>query len=198
MSDLTYTGSWVPSSDATPALGPSASAYTGTADGVEYTVTVGTSGSGTTTSYTWTSTDPTDASGGHGIAQNGTVVDIGTQGIEITFAKGTTYSGASYQIHAGTEPDTAVKLASTATGAGIVATAKTTSAKPAWTNTAVTITGGGVGSSDYGTAVEFMSAAQGQGMGSYTVTPGVKVTTDPNTWAATYTAGVQYSVTTGP
>lgn len=198
VSDLTYTGTWAQTSGTTTALGSSTSAFTGTADGVAYTVTVGTNTSSTSTPYTWTSTDPTDLAGGSGTATNGTAVEVGTTGLYINFASATTYSGVSYKIKAGTQSASAFSLDTAATGAGITAASGTTSADPVFVGNTTTVTGGGVGSTTYGTAIKFVSAALNTGMGTYTLDPGAQVTADASSWAATYTAGVQYSIVTGP
>ena len=199
LSDFTYTGSWTQMSGTTTALASASSAFTGTGNGVEYTVTVGSGGSGTSTPYTWTSTDATDHAGGSGTATNGTPAAIGTKGISINFASSTTYpSGAAYQIDAGTQSASALSLDTSATGVGITAATGTTSADPTFANNGTTVTGGGVGSSSYGTAVKFSSTEVNNGMGTYTVDPGAQVNADASSWAATYTAGVQYSIVTGP
>jgi|GEM_PF-2443425 len=205
VSDLTYTGPWVQIAGSTTSIAPVTGTYTGTADGVEYTVTVTTSTTGTThkTGYKWASTYPntTNNSGATGLtATAGTPVTIGTKGVQIEFASGTTYpAGAEYEIKVGTQPTTAFQLDNTASGAGITATTGTTSAPPVLENSGATLSGGAsVGLTRYGTAVNFLSAAQGTAMGSYTVKPGVSVALDPQTWAATYKAGVQYTIATGP
>jgi len=199
VSSLTYTGNWKQTSGTTTALGATSSgAFTGAADGVVYTVTVGSGGSGTSTPYSWTSDDPTDKAGGSGTATNGAAESLG-DGITIDFASGTTYpDGDTYQIHAGTQAASAISLDTSATGASITAASGTTSTAPTFVGNGTTVTGGGAGPNDYGTAVEFVSAALDTGMGTYTIDPGAQVTTDSNSWAATYTAGVQYSIVTGP
>jgi hypothetical protein len=201
VSDFTYTGAWSQTSGTTTALSSSTSAaYGDTQDGVTYTVTVGSGGSTTSTPYTWTSTDSADKAGGSGTATNGTAASIGTKGITILFASGTTYpSGAVYTIHAGTMPSSALSLDTAASGAAVTAGSGTTSPNPTWVNNATTVTGGGVGPTNYSsTAVKFVSAAVNTGMGTYTVNPGVQVNADPSAWAQTYTAGVQYSIVSGP
>jgi hypothetical protein len=47
-------------------------------------------------------------------------------------------------------------------------------------------------------SIEFVSAAPDTGMGNYIVNPGVTFNADVNSWAAIYTANVQYSIVTGP
>lgn len=200
VSDLTYTGTWTQVTGTTTPLGTATSAYTGTADGVEYTVTVGSGGTATSTPYSWTSTDPTTKTGGTGTATNDTAVTIGTLGIKINFAASTTYpAGAAYRIEAGTQTASAFVLDGKATGAGITAATTTSSTAPTFEHTGTVVAGGAtVGLSSYGTAISFMTAAQGTGMGTYTVKPGIKVTLDPQSWKAAYKAGVQYTIATGP
>jgi len=199
LSDFTYTGSWKQTSGTTTALGSATSAFTGTGDGVEYTVTVGPGATTSSTPYTWTTNDSTDSAGGSGTATNGTPVEIGTRGIYINFASGTSYaSGDAYQIDAGTLSSSALSLDSSASGASITPSSSTTSANPTFVNSGTTVVGGGVGSTTYGTAVKFVSASVGTGEGTYTIDPGASVSSDSNSWAASYTAGVQYSIVSGP
>jgi len=199
VSPLSYTGSWTQTSGAATALGNSSfgGAFDGLADGITYTVTVGSGGSGTSTPFTWTSNDPTDKAGGSGTATNGTAKEVGTKGITIDFTSGTTYpEGATYTIDAGTQSLDALSL-DTAAGT-VTAQGSTTSADPTLTGNGTTIVAGGPSQTDYGNAVTFVTAATGTGMGTYDVYPGVKVTADDSSWAATYTAGVEYSIVSGP
>ncbi len=199
VSDLTYTGAWVAQGGATALTTATSGTYTDTQDGVVYTVTTGifTSGIG---SFTWTSTDSTDHLGGSVTVATASLPSaVGTKGITINFGTQTLVSGLVYRIEAGTESPSAFSLLSGATGAGITAASGTTSTAPAFVLSGTTVTGGGVGSTAYGsTAIKFVSAAINTGMGTYTVNPGVQVVTDANSWAATYTAGVQYSIVSGP
>jgi hypothetical protein len=168
-------------------------AFTDTVDGVTYTVTTGliTAGIG---SFSYTSTDANDASGsGTSIIGN---TAIGTKGLTLNFGGQTIASGSQYRIHAGTQSSSAVSLNTGAGGAGVTITSGNTA--PSLTNNGATLTGGGVSSSSYGTAVKFVSAATGNGMGTYVATPGVNVATDATSWAATYSAGLQYSIVSGP
>lgn len=197
VSDLSYTGAWSQISGTTTALGTTTSpAYTGTKDGVAYTVTVGTGGTAASTPVTWSSNLSTTANkSGSGTATNGTLFAVGTLGVKITFKSGTTYpTGAVYEIKVGTQPKNAISLDKTASGAAITPGTGVTNPPPAFYGSAMT--GGGVGS--YGTAITFLKATLNHGMGNYTVTPGVNVQTDPQTWAATYKANVQYTIATGP
>ena len=197
VSDLAYTGSWVAGGSATALTTATSGAFTGTQNGVEYTVTTGTITSGAG-SYTWTSTDTTDSAGGSGTAVASTANAVGTMGITVDFGTQSLTSGFVYKIEAGTQAASAFSLDTAATGAGITAVSGTTSTAPTFAGNSTTVSGGGVGSTTYGTAVKFVSAALNTGMGSYTVDPGAQVNADPSSWAATYTAGVQYSIVTGP
>lgn len=192
VSDLVYTGSWKAEGSATALDTATSGAYTGTVDGDEYTITTGTITSGAG-SYTWTSNNPggSGSYNGSGNADASTANAVGTRGITIDFGTQSLASGSVYEIKAGTLPASAMSLDTLATGSGVTASSGTTSEAPA-------LVGSGVGQTDYGTAVKFVSALADTGMGTYTVNPGVKVTADASSWAATYAAGVEYSIVTGP
>jgi len=217
LSDFTYTGSWKQTAGTATALAavssgrrpgpvpgtvititaPNGGTFDGTADGVEYTVKVGADATSSSTPFTWTSDDPTDKAGGSGTATNGVPADVGTKGITIDFVSGTTYpEGATYQVDAGTLSPDAVTLSPSY--GSVTAGTSTTSADPTLVGLADTVAGGGTSVSDYGTAVKFVSAAVDTGMGTYVIEPGVQIVADPSSWAATYTAGVQYSIVSGP
>ena len=197
VSDLSYTGAWVAQGSATALTTTSSTAYTGTQNGVEYTVTTGTITSGAG-SYTWTSTSTTDSAGGSGTAVASTANAVGTLGVTINFGTQSLTSGFVYVVDVGTQSASAFTLDTAATGASITAASGTTSADPTFVGNSTTVSGGGVASTAYGTAVKFVSAALNTGMGTYTVNPGASITADASSWAATYTAGVQYSIVTGP
>ena len=198
VSDLSYTGSWAAQGSATALTTATSGAFTGTQDGVEYSVTTGTITSGAG-SYTWTSTDTTTGNPtGSGTAVASTANAVGTQGVTIDFGAQSLTSGFVYVIKVGTQSASAFSLDTTATGAGVTPVSGTTSTAPTLVGNSTTVSGGGVASTAYGTAVKFVSAALNTGMGSYTVDPGAQVNADASSWAATYTAGVQYSIITGP
>lgn len=197
VSDLSYTGSWVAQGSATALTTATSGAFTATQDGVEYSVTTGTITSGAG-SYTWTSTDTTDSAGGSGTAVASTANAVGTQGVTIDFGTQSLTSGFVYVIKVGTQSASAFSLDTAATGASVTAVSGTTSTAPAFVGNGTTVSGGGVASTAYGTAVKFVSAALNTGMGSYTVDPGAQVNADASSWAATYTASAQYSIITGP
>ena len=196
VSDFTYTGTWTQTAGTTQALATnSAGTYTGTNDGVYYQVTVASGGTGTSTPYSYTSND--GGASGSGTATNGTATALGLNGITITFASGTTYAaGDVYVVHAGTQSSSLISLDS-AVGS-ITPAAGTTSPSPSFVNSGTTVTGGGTGLTTYGTAVKFVSAAVNTGMGTYNISPGVSVSIDGSSWAASYVGGVQYTIATGP
>jgi YVTN family beta-propeller protein len=191
-SNFIYTGNWSPVGSA-PALSSDASAsYTGTADGDTYTVTI-TSVSGATVNFSYSSTN---GASGTGTATAGTAADVGANGLTITFSTSATYAtGDAYQIEVGAQNPSALVLDDTSSSATVAPYGGATSTPPAYVNATATVKGGG---STYGTAVPFLSAAQDTGMGEYTVSPQVKVTTDLNSWAANYTSDVQYTISSGP
>ncbi len=198
MSDFTYTGSWVAQGSATALATASSGAFTGTQDGVEYTVTTGTITAGAG-SYTWTSTDTTTGNPtGSGTAVASTANAVGTLGVTIDFGTQALTSGFVYVIKAGTQNAAALTLDTGASGASITPASGTTSANPAFVGNTTAVTGGGVSATAYGTAVKFVSAALNTGMGTYTVNPGAQIVSDSNSWATSYTAGVQYTIATGP
>ena len=197
VSDLSYTGSWVAQGSATVLTTATSNPFTDTQNGVEYTVTTGAIASGAG-SYTWTSTDTANNSGGSGTAVASTANAVGTKAITINFGTQTLASCSVYIIKAGTESANAMTLDTAATGASITASGGTTGANPTWVNNSTAVTGGGTASTAYGASVKFVSAALMAGMGSYTINPGMSITADASSWAGTYTAGVQYSIVTGP
>lgn len=194
VSDLTYTGTWAAVGAATALTTATSGAFTDTADGVTYTVTTGTITAGVGT-FTYTSTDAGDASGS-GTAVATTNNAVGTKGLTVNFGTQNLTSGSQYRIHAGTESASALSVDTAAAGAGVTTTAGNTA--PTLTGNGTSVSGGGVSQSSYGSAVKFVTASVGNGMGTYVATPGVSIATDVTSWAATYTAGVQYSIVTGP
>jgi len=191
-SNFVYTGKWTPTGSA-PALGSTSSAsYTGSADGDTYTVSV-TGVSGSTISFSYSSQN---GATGTGTATAGTAANVGTNGLTITFSSSTTYStGDEYQIQVGSQNKNALTLADGGSPASVAPYQGTTSTAPTFVNQTAAVTGGG---STYGTAVSILSAPTYTGMGEYTVTPAATVNTDINSWAATYTGQIQYTIASGP
>lgn len=194
VSDLTYTGTWSAVGSASALTTSGSGAFTDNVDGVTYTVTSGGIVAGVG-SFTYTSNDSNDASGS-GSSLLLTNNAVGTKGLTINFGALTISSGSQYRIQVGTQSNSAVSLDTAAGGAGV--STMTGNTAPTLTNNGAGLTGGGVSSSSYGTAVKFTSAAVGNGMGTYVATPGVNVATDATSWAATYSAGLQYSIVSGP
>lgn len=198
VSPLTFTGSWAASSGSTALASSGAGSFTGTTDGVYYTVTVTTTGLGAALAYSWTSNAAGDTGGGSGTAVAGSA-NIGTHGISIAFNPTGTYTaGNSYTVLAGTQSVSALAV-HTATEATIVSNG-TSSPPPSYINNGTTITAGaGVGTE--GAAIQVLEAAVGQGAsgtGSYSAAPGVTISADSNSWAATYTGNLTYSIVAGP
>jgi hypothetical protein len=91
-----------------------------------------------------------------------------------------------------------MSLDTSAPGVAITPGPLTLSPSPTFVNNGLTVTGGGPGVTAYGSPVKFLSAAVNTGMGTYTVVPGVRIATDASSWAATYNAGVSYTIAVGP
>lgn len=193
VSTLNYTGTWTPVGTPTGTVTPAAGTYTGSADGAQYGVKV-TGVSGTTVTFSWTSTDPADKAGGSGATATvlGPAVAVGTKGVSVAFAT-TPAAGDSWTVNVGNENANALSI----TGATITPVTGVVSPNPTFVATNPTVLpAGGVGT--FGSAVKFLDAAVGQGMGSYTAVPAVKLSLDTNSWAGTYSASVQYTIATGP
>ena len=192
-SSFTYTGQWAVQGAAPALAAGAAGSYTGTADGLMITVSVGTGGTTSSTPFTWFDNQ---GGSGSGSATNGTPAPV-ELGITIDFAAGTAYTpGSQYVVQVGAQSTTALGLEISVPGAGVTAGTGVLSPAPALQNSGSAVPAGGSGT--LGTAVQFLSAATTDGMGTYSVSPGVSVATDTNSWAATYIAEVQYTIATGP
>jgi hypothetical protein len=195
VSDFTYTGVWT--NTGSPLVDATSGAYTGTQDGVVFTVdaTGISNGAG---SFTWSSTASTNSTGsGTAVASIATVLD--TQGVSINFGTATETPGTLFELQAGTQASSALSLLSSAVGAGATVEDGSLSAPPALVSAEATVSGPSTGPAEgYGAAIKFVAAAANTGMGSYTVNPGVSFTADQNSWANLYTANVEYSIVTGP
>jgi len=153
-------------------------------------VAVGSGGTSSSTPFTWSDTA---GNSGTGTATNGTPAAV-EDGVTIDFATGTTYtSGDQYSVHVGAQAAQALLLDS-AQGS-ITPAAGVQSPAPTFVNSGVAVIGGGT---TFGAAVPVVSAALGEGMGTYGVAPGVLVVADASSWAATYVAQVQYTIASGP
>lgn len=190
ISQAVYTGGWNAGNGDPSLNSDQGGGYIGNIDGVQVVVST-TSSSGTTTSFTWVDNMGHSGSGVDTNGQNYNIED----GLSINFAPNVSYaSGDQYSLDAGAQPTDAVQLY-TAVGT-ITPQTGTNSPAPQLINNGVIVQAGGAGS--YGTAVPFVSAAQLQGMGSYTVAPGVQVSVDSSAWAATYVAQAEYTIASGP
>jgi len=194
VSNLTFNGTWVAQGSALALTTATSNAFTDTVDGVAYIVTTGTITAGAG-SFTYTSTDSADASGS-GTAVASINNAVGTKGLTINFGTQAITSGSKYQIKVGTESASAISLNTSASGAGVITVSGNTA--PTLLSNGTTVSGGGVASTSYGTAVKIASAAPLHGVGTYVITPGVNAATDAQSWAATYSAGLQYTIVTGP
>lgn len=204
ISPLAFTGTWVAGSNngstSTSLTSTAAGSYTGTADGVSYTLKVTTATTGGVTAFSYTSTAAADPSG-TGSATNGTPTAVGNEGLAITFDSSGTYKvGDTYTVLTGTQSASALTV-DTAT-APAVSSSNTTSPGPGYVNNGSTIpAGSAVGTVNSAGAVRVLSAALGQGAsgtGYYTAAPGVSITADNNSWAKTYSGTLVYSIVTGP
>jgi hypothetical protein len=110
---------WAALNGAPPLTTAGSAPFTGTTDGITYTVTTGlvTSGVG---SFTYTSTNPGDPSGS-GTAVASTAAHVGTAGLTITFGVLSIASGAQYRIKAVAERlrGRIVSVSGTAAGAAV-------------------------------------------------------------------------------
>jgi hypothetical protein len=195
VSDFTYTGVWT--NTGSPLVDATSGAYTGTQDGVVFTVdaTAISNGAG---SFTWSSTATTNNTGsGTAVASIATVLD--GQGVSINFGTVSPTAGTLYQLQAGTQAPSALSLLSTATDAAVTVVDSSTSADPVLVPATTTVAGPSSGvAQGFGTPLKFVAAAPNTGMGEYLVIPGVTFHADVNSWAALYTANVEYSIVTGP
>lgn len=198
VSSLTFTGTWANVGTAPALTVATSGAFTDTVDGATYTVTIGAGGLVAGVGpYSWTSTDAADAAGGSGATTAGaTNPTIGTKGVSINFGVQAIAAGSVYRLHVGTQATSALAVNTGVAGAGVTTTVG--NAAPTLTGNGTTLTGGGPASTAYGTAVKIATAAVGNGMGTYVVTNGVSLSTDVTSWAATYSAGLQYSIVSGP
>jgi hypothetical protein len=201
VSDFTYTGVWT--TTGAPLADATSDAYTGTQNGVVYTVTAGALADGAG-SFEWACPEcgagnvsgvGTATTSGDNVLVDGSV----SQGVSINFGTLNTESSTVYQLQAGTQASDALSLLSSADGAGATVADGSLSAPPALVSATTTVSGPSTGPAQgYGAAIKFVAAAANTGMGSYTVNPGVSFTADQNSWANLYTANVEYSIVTGP
>jgi hypothetical protein len=152
-----------------------------------------TSVSGSTIGFSYISSN---GATGTGTATTGTAATVGSNGLTIAFSTSSTYStGDEYQIRVGAQNANSMILDNSLGAASITSTVSDPSAPPTFANDIATVAGGGT---TYGASVPFLSAPSGAGMGEYKVTPQAVISTDVNSWAASYTADVEYSIASGP
>ncbi len=185
-----YTGTWFPLGVAQPLSISTSSPYTGTQDGITYTVTV--TGSGTATYSSNTSNDPN----GTFTFTAGSQASFGANGLSISIPSGVT--SGTYEIHVGSQSRNALTLDNTNPPAA-VGSSVGNSQPPAFVNdTAPLPYGASASQLSYGSSVKFVDAPLYAGMGSYLVQPLGSVAIDSNSWAATYTSNIQYNIVSGP
>jgi hypothetical protein len=183
------TQSWVPTGSALSTN--TSGGYTGTVVDANYQVTV-TSDGGTTVAVAWTGTES-----GSGTATKNAAFTVGTHGITITFATGTTYVATDrYNIKADVLATSAMTMA---VGGSCTATGTTGTGTniPVMINTASTVTGGTYNA--FGAAVKVISGPVGEGLGTFTCTPKATLSVDSNNaLSGSYTANAQFTIATGP
>ena len=184
---FTHTGAWVVG--ASHALASTAAgAFTGITHDATYTVTV-TSDGGTTVALSYVGAET-----GSGTATKGAAFAVGTKGLTIDFASGTTYAATDKYT---SRNDVLATSALVMAGIGTCTTSTGAVNAPTWTNTAATITAGTPNT--FGTAVKFLTDTTNTGSGAWTCTPTATLTIDPNTGlAGSYTATAQYTIVSGP
>jgi hypothetical protein len=192
---ITGTGAWAPGASAALANNNSGQ-YISTTSAAAYTVTVtGPSLAGSpTVAISWSGEET-----GSGTATKGSAFAVGVQGMTITFLSGQAYTTSDvYTAQVGNLATSALAVASGTTTITTVGSTKAGSNLPTATGGTSTVTSGGVSTYSV-TPVKIVSAAKLAGVGTFTVTPGVTLTWDPNnTWALPYTASAQYTIASGP
>ncbi|HEY8674735.1 MAG TPA: hypothetical protein VIO13_02035 [Candidatus Dormibacteraeota bacterium] len=184
---FSYVSTW--SAGASHALSTTAaSTYSGAVHDATYKVTV-TSDGGTTVVLAYTGTQS-----GSGTATKGVAFAVGSNGLKITFATGTTYvTTDTYTVRADVLSTTALTLAGP--GACVAGTGAINA--PSWTNNAAVVTSGT--SITFGTPVKILTDATNTGTGAWTCTPKAKLSVDSNTGlAGGYQATAQYTIASGP
>lgn len=195
-------GAWSQTSGTATALSTTSSgAYTGSAGAGSITVTVTQALDttlATTLSISYTDVENGTTTNGTATATKGSATTL-THGLTVTFASGTAYpQNAAYQAKFGILPTTALALNTAQASVSASGTTVGGTNLPSFVNNSSTVTAGGP--STYSAApVKFISAAATTGVGSFTVAGGGTITWDPNNvWQASYTAGAQYTIASGP
>ncbi len=183
---FTHTGAWAVTGHALSTT--AAGAFTGTTHDAVYTVSV-TSDGGTTVVVSWAGAET-----GSGTATKASAFAVGTKGLTITFATGTTYTNADKYV---SKNDVLGTSALTMAGTGTCVAGTGAVNAPTWTNTAQPIVAGTP--TAFGTALKFLTSATNTGTGAWTCTPKARLKVDPNTGlAVSYTATAQYTIVSGP
>jgi hypothetical protein len=195
-------GAWSQTSGTATALSTTSSgAYTGSAGAGSITVTVTQALDttlATTLSISYTDVENGTTTNGTATATKGSATTL-THGLTITFATGTAYpQNAAYQAKFGILPTTALALNTAQASVSASGTTVGGTNLPSFVNNSSTVTAGGP-STYSASPVKFISAAATTGVGSFTVAGGGTITWDPNNvWQASYTAGAQYTIASGP
>lgn len=183
-----HTGAWAAVGASHALATTAAGAYTGTTHDATYTVSV-TSDGGTTVVASWAG-----AEAGSGTATKGAAFTVGTKGLTITFASGTTYTNSDKYI---SRNDVLATSALVMAGAGTCVAGTGAVNAPTWTNTAATVTAGTP--TTFGAATKILTSPTNTGTGAWTCTPKATLTIDPHTGlAGSYTATAQYTIVSGP
>jgi hypothetical protein len=192
---ITGTNAWTPGLSAALANNNSGQ-YTGTTTAAAYTVTVSAASAGATTTVaiSWSGEET-----GSGTATKNTPFAVGALGMTIDFLSGQAYATTDvYTAQVGNLATSALAAAQATTTIAVVGTTTGGTNLPTATGGTSTVTSGSV-STYSGTPVKVVTAAKLNGKGTFTVTPGVTLTWDPNnTWALPYTASAQYTIASGP
>ena len=191
-------GPWQQGTGASALTSTASGAYTGTAGAASVVVTISTGGTALNTPFTWVDIEgATSTNGTVSTCANGSACAV-SNGVTITFNSATAYtSGWTYTAHVGVLATTALSLA-TGSAAGPTPNGTTLGGlnDPSFLNNLSTV--------PTASAVKFVHATAGTGLGSFTLSPGVTITWDPNnTWSSTvsganYTATATYTITSGP
>ena len=191
---ITGTNAWVPGASHVLANNNSGQ-YTGATQAAPYTVTVtaASAGAATTVAISWSGDEV-----GSGTATKNTPFVMGVRGMTIDFLTGQLYATTDvYTARVGNLATSALALAQSTTVITLVSGAGGSNL-PTATGGTSTVTSGST-STYSATPVKFVTAANTNGVGTFTVTPGVTLTWDPNnTWALPYTASAQYTIVSGP
>jgi hypothetical protein len=169
--------------------------YTGATQAAAYTVTVTAASAGltTTVAISWSGEEA-----GVGTATKNTPFVMGARGMTIDFLSGQAYATTDvYTARVGNLATSALSVAQATTVITLVSGSGGTNL-PTATGGTSTVTSGTT-STYSATPVKVVTAANTKGVGTFTVTPGVTLTWDPNnTWALPYTASAQYTIASGP